>query len=88
MLPYARHLAASSTPGRTKRSPHDFMRTPRQRRKAFEKEAQAIVKAFEASHPGFPKPQTFEERDAACAVHPGFAAFCAKLDRLAGKWGQ
>ena len=88
MLPYARHLAASRTPGRTKRSPHDFIRSPRQCRRAFEKEALALVKAFEASHPGFPKPQTLEEREGLRANHPHFAKFCAKLDRLAAKWGQ
>jgi len=88
MLPYARHLAASRTPGRTKRSRHDFIRSPRQCRRAFEKEALALVKAFETSHPSFPKPQTLEERERLRADHPHFATFCAKLDRLALKWGQ
>lgn len=88
MLPYARHLAASCTPGRTKRSAHDFIRSPRQCRRAFDKEARALIRAFEARYPGFPKPQTLEEREELCADHPNFAVFCDKLDRLAAKWGQ
>lgn len=87
--PYQRSLAHIATvPGGRRKGINTFLRSPRQCRKAFEKEAIALAKAFEASHPGFPKPQTLEEREGLRADHPHFATFCDKLDRLAAMWGQ
>lgn len=77
----------ASMNGSRKRGSNTVLRSARQRRKGFEKEAGAVIRAFEARYPDFPKPQTAEERDAMCASHSHFAVFCDQLDALAAKWG-
>lgn len=63
-----------------------MLRSARQRRRAFEVEAQPIIRKFEASYPKVEKPQTVSERDALYASHSDFAVFCDALDALARKW--
>lgn len=60
----------------------------RARRRAFEKEARVLIRAFTQRYPDFQKPERPEDREAACAAHSGFRLFCAKLDALAACYGQ
>lgn len=88
--PYQQRLSTTGTVsmnGSRKRGTNTALRSARQRRKAFEKEAGTVIRAFEARHPEFPKPQSAGERDNLCASHAHFATFCYQLDGLAAKWG-
>jgi hypothetical protein len=73
--------------GSRKRGSNTVLRSGRQRRKGFEKEAGPVIRAFETRYPDFPKPQSADERNALCASHAHFAVFCGQLDALAAKWG-
>ncbi len=72
--------------GSRRRGSNSVLRSARQRRKGFEREAGPVIRAFEVRYPDFPKPQTAEERDALRESHPHFATFCDQLDALAAKW--
>lgn len=72
--------------GSTRKSANHVLRSPRQRRRAFEKAAARLISDFERRFPDCPRPETLEERDTLSRENADFAEFCGKLDRLAEKW--
>lgn len=73
--------------GGRRKGANAVLRSPRQRRKAYDKEAAQLVVAFRKRHPGVEPSMNEVVNDSLRKSDPAFDTLCRRMEDLADKWG-